>query len=321
MDNAFELENVVKRFGSTTALDGLDLYGERGQILGILGPNGAGKTTALRILATLLAPDAGAVLVDGHDAVRHPDRARRVIGLTGQYASVDEDLTGRENLVMLGRLLDLSRGEARSRASDLLDLIDLQHAADDNLSTYSGGMRRRLDLAAGLVGRPQIVFLDEPTTGLDPGSRETMWATIRELSAEGTTVLLTTQHLEEADALADEITVIDHGRAIARDTPAGLKQRAGGRTIVVRPSDPQRLGEVRAVVGLHAVLIERGTTGVITAAVEEEHTFTRTVVALERAGIGVAEIALRLPGLDDVFFGLTGQRRAHHHDTETEGAA
>lgn len=323
MSNAFEVEGVVKRFRKTTALAGIDLHARKGQILGVLGPNGAGKTTAIRILATLLTPDAGRVIVGGLDVVRHPGRVRRIIGLTGQYATVDEDLTGMENLLMLGRLLDLSRVQARSRASQLLEQFGLEDAADRRASTYSGGMRRRLDLAAGLVGQPEIIFLDEPTTGLDPGKRKDMWGKIRALSAEGATVLLTTQYLEEADALADEITVIDQGRVIAHDTPAGLKQLVGGRMIVVRPTDPHQLAEVGEVVAqATGRLIERTAGDVIMAAIDDGRAFTRTVRALETAGISAAEIALRLPGLDEVFFTLTGQPRStEQNEIKTEDAA
>jgi oleandomycin transport system ATP-binding protein len=304
---AFEAEGLVKRYGKTTALAGIDLHAPRGTILGVLGPNGAGKTTAIQILATLLKPDAGRATVGGLDVVRDAARVRRMVGLTGQYATVDEDLTGAENLVLLGRLLDLRRGAARSRAATLLAQLGLTEAADLRVSAYSGGMRRRLDLAAGLVGHPEIVFLDEPTTGLDPGKREDLWATIRGLAADGATVLLTTQYLEEADALADEITVIDHGRVIAHDTPAGLKQLVGGRTIVVRPSDPEQLGTAARVVeratGRPA---EQQRGGAVTTPVDAEQTFGDVVRALESAGIGVAELALRLPSLDEVFFTLTG---------------
>ena len=237
-DIAIEAEGLVKRFGDTTALDGVDLAVPRGTVLGLLGPNGAGKTTAVRILATLLRPDAGRALVDGHDVVADAGRVRASIGLTGQYASVDDALSGRQNLLMIGRLLDLSRRDARARAAELLEWFDLTAAADRPARTYSGGMRRRLDLAASLVGRPSIIFLDEPTTGLDPSKRGDMWGVVRSLLDEGSTVLLTTQYLEEADALADEITVIDHGRVIARDTPDGLKRIVGGQTLTVHPSDP-----------------------------------------------------------------------------------
>lgn len=325
MSDAFEVEGLVKRFGKTTALAGIDLRAGHGSILSVLGPNGAGKTTAIRILATLLRPDAGRVIVDGLDVVRDAARVRRLIGLTGQYATVDEDLTGSENLVLLGRMLDMSRSQARLRASRLLEQFGLEAAARRRVSTYSGGMRRRLDLAAGIVGRPRIMFLDEPTTGLDPGKREDLWRTIRQLAAEGTTILLTTQYLEEADALADEVTVIDDGRVIAHDTPAGLKQLIGGRMIVVRPTDPHRLDAVAEIVEQSAGRpIERGRRGVVMAAIDDERTFARAVHRLETAGIGIAEVALRLPGLDEVFLTLTGERAAvapDEHQMTTEDAA
>ncbi|MFD2023906.1 ATP-binding cassette domain-containing protein [Promicromonospora aerolata] len=320
MSYAFEAEGLVKRYGRTTALGGIDLHARRGTVLGVLGPNGAGKTTAIQILTTLLRPDAGRAVVGGLDVVRDAARVRRMIGLTGQYATVDEDLTGTENLVLLGRLLDLSRTAARSRATALLAQLGLTDAGGQRVSTYSGGMRRRLDLAAGLIGRPEIVFLDEPTTGLDPGKREDLWATIRSLADDGATVLLTTQYLEEADALADEITVIDHGRVIAHDTPAGLKQLVGGRTIVVRPSDPDRLGAaarvVERVTGRPADHLHGGA---LTTPADTAQAFTDVVGALGVAGIDVAELALRLPSLDEVFFSLTGT--TGHDVTETRETA
>jgi oleandomycin transport system ATP-binding protein len=304
---AFEAEGLVKRYGRTTALAGISLHARRGTVLGVLGPNGAGKTTAIQILATLLEPDAGRATVGGLDVVRDAARVRRQVGLTGQYATVDEDLTGAENLVLLGRLLDLPRAAARSRATALLAQLGLTDAAHLRVSTYSGGMRRRLDLAAGLVGRPEIVFLDEPTTGLDPGKREDLWSTIRALADDGATVLLTTQYLEEADALADEITVIDHGRVIAHDTPAGLKQLVGGRTIVVRPSDPSLQGAAaRVVERVTGRPVEHQHGGVLTTPVDSAQAFADVVRALETARVDVAELALRLPSLDEVFFSLTG---------------
>ena len=244
MDYAIEARSLRKRFGTTQALDGVDLAVRTGTVHGVLGPNGAGKTTAVRILATLLKADEGSAIVAGHDVAQEPARVREQIGLTGQYAAVDELLTGRQNLELIGALLDLKRKQAKARAQELLAWFDLSDAADRPARTYSGGMRRRLDLAASLVGRPGIVFLDEPTTGLDPAKREDMWGVVRNLVADGSTVLLTTQYLEEADALADEITVIDHGRVIANDTPNGLKQIVGGQTLTVRPVDPARLDEV-----------------------------------------------------------------------------
>ncbi|GAB6940220.1 ATP-binding cassette domain-containing protein [Isoptericola variabilis] len=310
MTAALEAEGLVKAFGATTALDGVDLRAERGTVLGVLGPNGAGKTTAIRVLATLLRPDAGRALVDGVDVGRDPVEVRRRIGLTGQYATVDEDLTGAENLELFGRLLDLPTPEARARAARLLERFGLADAGRRRASTYSGGMRRRLDLAASLVGSPSVLFLDEPTTGLDPGKREELWQTIRSLADDGTTVLLTTQYLEEADALADEITVIDHGRVIAHDTPAGLKQQVGGQTVVVRPRDPGRAGAAAGVVA-HVtgqdVAPPRG--GVVTASVDDERAFSAVVRGLEDADVAVTELALRLPGLDEVFFALTDGHR------------
>ncbi|GAA5047648.1 oleandomycin transport system ATP-binding protein [Thermocatellispora tengchongensis] len=308
MSYAFEAEGLVKRFGTTTALAGIDLAARRGQVLGVLGPNGAGKTTAVRILATLLRPDGGRAAVAGMDVVRQAADVRRVIGLTGQYASVDEDLTGEENLVLIGELLDLRRREAKARAAELLRDFGLSEAGRRPAATYSGGMRRRLDLAAGLVGRPQIIYLDEPTTGLDPVKRDDMWNIVRRLVADGTTVLLTTQYLEEADALADEISVVDHGKVIAHGTPADLKHVVGGQTIIVRPSDPARLGEVTAILAeLAGREPESPGRGVVTVPVEGDAVFTELVRRLDRAGIGVTELSLRLPSLDEVFFTLTGR--------------
>ncbi|MCZ7436066.1 ATP-binding cassette domain-containing protein [Micromonospora sp. WMMC241] len=311
MSYAFEAEGLVKRFGTTTALAGIDLAARRGTVLGVLGPNGAGKTTAVRILATLLRPDSGRATVGGHDVVRDAGQVRRLIGLTGQYASVDEDLTGTQNLVLIGRLLDLSRRDARARAAELLAWFDLTDAAGRPAKTYSGGMRRRLDLAASLVGRPDVIYLDEPTTGLDPAKREEMWGVVRSLVDDGSTVLLTTQYLDEADALADEISVIDHGRVIAHGTPGELKRIAGSQTIVVRPTEPERIGEVadilRAGTGAEP---ELPRPGLLTVPVENDATFTAVVRRLDEAGIGVVELALRLPSLDEVFFTLTGHGAA-----------
>ncbi|GHJ14167.1 MULTISPECIES: ATP-binding cassette domain-containing protein [unclassified Micromonospora] len=318
MSYAFEAEGLVKRFGSTTALAGIDLAARRGTVLGVLGPNGAGKTTAVRILATLLRPDSGRATVGGHDVVADAARVRRLIGLTGQYASVDEDLTGTQNLVLIGRLLDLSRRDARARAAELLAWFDLTAAAGRPAKTYSGGMRRRLDLAASLVGRPEVIYLDEPTTGLDPAKREEMWGVVRSLVDDGSTVLLTTQYLDEADALADEISVIDHGRVIAHGTPAELKRIAGSQTIVVRPTEPERIGEVADILRAGAgAEPELPRPGLLTVPVEGDAAFTAVVRRLDDAGIGVVELALRLPSLDEVFFTLTG----HGAEQPTEVAA
>ena len=313
---AIEAEGLVKRFGKTEALAGVDLVVRQGTVLGLLGPNGAGKTTAVRILATLIAADAGHARVGGYDVVRDARKVRQTIGLTGQYASVDEDLTGTENLVLIGQLLDLTTRSARSRARELLAWFDLSEAADRRVKTYSGGMRRRLDLAASLVGRPAVIFLDEPTTGLDPAKREDMWEVIRSLITEGSTVLLTTQYLEEADALADEITVIDHGRVVAHDTPDGLKRIVGGQTLKVRPTDPARVGEVSAILtdiaGVAPDLLARGT---VSAPVEGDDVLPTVVGRLRAAGIAVTELSLHLPSLDEVFFTLTG-RKATDEDSE-----
>jgi oleandomycin transport system ATP-binding protein len=316
MHYAIEARGLRKRFGKTQALDGVDLAVGMGTVHGVLGPNGAGKTTAVRILATLLQADEGSAIVAGHDVAREPARVREQIGLTGQYASVDELLTGRQNLQLIGALLDLRRKDARARAQELLDWFDLTDAADRPARTYSGGMRRRLDLAAGLVGRPQVVFLDEPTTGLDPAKREDMWGVVRDLVADGSTVLLTTQYLEEADALADEITVIDHGRVIANDTPDGLKRIVGGQTLTVRPSDPARLEEAEAIIvelsgGARPDHPARGTVSV---PVTGDAVLGEAVYRLTDAGIAVTELSLRLPSLDEVFFTLTG------HTTDTREA-
>jgi oleandomycin transport system ATP-binding protein len=308
MNLAFEAEGLVKRFGKTTALAGIDLAARQGTVLGVLGPNGAGKTTAVRILATLLRPDAGRAAVRGVDVVKDAGRVRRMIGLTGQYASVDEDLTGMENLVLIGMLLDLRRVDAKARAAELLKEFELAEAGSRPAKTYSGGMRRRLDLAAGLVGRPDVIYLDEPTTGLDPAKRDDVWNIIRSLVADGVTVLLTTQYLEEADALADDISVIDHGKVIAHGSPAELKQVVGGQTILIRPTDPARLADATAILAaVSGREPESPARGVIAAPVDDDTAFTKVVGRLDREGIGVTELSLRLPSLDEVFFTLTGR--------------
>src|SRR6516165_5088933 len=247
MANAIEATGLVKRFGKTTALAGVDLVARPGTVLGVLGPNGAGKTTAVRILATLLRPDGGQARVCGYDVGRQAHQVRQLIGLTGQYASVDEGLSGINNLIMIGRLLGQSRRSTRARASELLERFDLSEAAQRPVKTYSGGMRRRLDLAASLVGNPRVLYLDEPTTGLDPRSRTDVWAMIRGLVADGVTVLLTTQYLEEADQLAQDIAVIDHGKVIATGTPDELKSKVGGQVLEVSPADPESLPRVTAL--------------------------------------------------------------------------
>ncbi len=317
MTNAIEAHGLTKRFGSTQALGGIDLVAREGTVLGVLGPNGAGKTTAVRIMATLIRADAGTATVAGFDVVRDAQRVRQNIGLTGQYASVDEDLTGTENLMLIGELLNLRRPAARSRAGELLAWFDLTSAADRPAKTYSGGMRRRLDLAASLVGRPAVIFLDEPTTGLDPAKREEMWDVVRSLVGQGSTVLLTTQYLEEADALADDIAVIDHGLVIANGSPDQLKRVVGGQTLTVRPSDLARLDEVAAIVtAISGQTPETPRPGVLSVSVTGDAALTEAVARLSAAGVGLTELSLHLPSLDEVFFNLTGRR-----ETEDEAAA
>ncbi|MEU0553704.1 ATP-binding cassette domain-containing protein [Dactylosporangium sp. NPDC006015] len=309
-DLMVEAKGLVKRFGETRALQGVDLAVPRGTVHGVLGPNGAGKTTAVRILSTLLRPDAGSARIGGADVVRDAQRVRSRIGLTGQYASVDEDLTGRQNLVLFGTLLDLRKPAAKARAAELLEWFDLTEAADRPAKTYSGGMRRRLDLAASLVGRPDVIFLDEPTTGLDPSKREDMWGVVRTLVRDGSTVLLTTQYLEEAEALADEITVIDHGRVIANDTPDRLKRIVGGQTLEVRPTDPadlEKTGLILAAVATGGQTAEQTRKGVLSVPVAGDEALTEAVARLATAGIAVTELSMHLPSLDEVFFTLTGK--------------
>jgi oleandomycin transport system ATP-binding protein len=320
MTYAIQAEGLTKRFGNTQALAGVDLAAREGTVLGVLGPNGAGKTTALRILATLLRADAGTARVAGFDIVRSPQQVRQHIGLTGQYASVDEDLTGVQNLVMIGQLLDLRMVDARRRAHELLEWFGLAEAGGRVAKTYSGGMRRRLDLAASLVGRPSVIFLDEPTTGLDPAKREDMWDVVRRLVDDGSTVLLTTQYLAEADALADEITVIDHGRVIAHDTPDGLKRILGGQRLSVRTADPVHLEALTALLGeISGSRPECGGRDAVTVAVQSDEVLPTAVARLHAAGIRVTELSLHLPSLDEVFFTLTGART--DTATETESVA
>ena len=311
MTYAFEAEGLVKRFGKTVALDGVDLAAEAGTVLGVLGHNGAGKTTAVRILATLLRADAGTARVNGFDVVKSANEVRRRIGLTGQYASVDENLTGFENLTLIGQLLDLHSRMAKVRATELLAQFDLTEAGSRLVKTYSGGMRRRLDIAASLVARPAVIFLDEPTTGLDPAKREDVWVMIRGLIADGVTVLLTTQYLDEADALADDIVVFDQGKIIATGTPNELKQVVGARTLEVRPVDQARLPEVALMLAeLTGHATESPSRGLLSAPADSDAALTALVRRLDDAGIAVTELALRLPSLDEAFFALTGR---HDH--------
>ncbi|WP_034590419.1 daunorubicin resistance protein DrrA family ABC transporter ATP-binding protein [Hamadaea tsunoensis] len=308
MTNAIVAEGLVKRYGSTVALDGVDLAVRTGSVLGVLGPNGAGKTTAVRILATLLRPDAGRATVHGLDVVKDAHRVRSLVGLTGQYASVDETLTGTENLLMIGRLIGMSRKDARARAARLLADFSLSDAAERAAKTYSGGMRRRLDLAASLVGRPRLLYLDEPTTGLDPRARIEMWEIVRTLVADGVTVLLTTQYLDEADQLADEIVVIDHGKVIAGGTPAELKSRTGAQTLAVRPVDPRDLPIVLSVVGEVTRSTPEVDDNVVIAQVTEAAALPAVVRRLDDAEVEVAELTLRTSTMDEVFLSLTGHR-------------
>jgi len=311
-----EAYGLHKHFGPTTALVGLDLEVAEGEILGVLGPNGAGKTTAVRILTTLATPDAGSARVAGHDVVREADAVRRVIGVTAQDATLDEVLTGRQNLVMVGRLSGLSRRESRARATALLAQFELSDAGDRMLKEYSGGMRRRLDLAASLVTRPPVLFLDEPTTGLDPTSRQRMWQVIRELVADGATLLLTTQYLDEADELADRILVIDHGLAIANGTAAQLKAQTGGARLEVTLTAPDG-GAGRALAPYVEGEVHASHDGLRLRApvANEPGLATRIVRALDDAGITIDDVQVHQPSLDDVFFALTG------HAAEEELAA
>lgn len=307
MTHAVWAEGLVKRFGETTALAGVDLAVRQGTVLGLLGPNGAGKTTAVRILATLLKPDEGQAAVGGYDVKEQAHEVRQLIGLTGQYAAVDESLTGVENLVLIGRLLGMSRPQAKQRARELLASFHLEDAADRAAKTYSGGMRRRLDLAASLVGEPSILFLDEPTTGLDPRARTDLWGLVRELVAGGVTALLTTQYLDEAEQLADDIVVIDHGRVIATGTPDELKAKVGDQTLVVRPEDSAKLETVAATVRTVTRTEPEISGHVVTASVADPAVLPAVVRALDDAGVVVGELALRTASLNEVFLSLTGR--------------
>ena len=301
---AIEAEGLAKRFGDTRAVDGVDLSVAQGAVYGVLGPNGAGKTTTIRMLATLLAPDAGRASVLGHDVVSEADTVRSLVSLTGQLASVDEDLTGRENLVLMARLLGHGRAGARERGNELLEAFGLADAANRQVKNYSGGMRRRLDIAASIVVTPRLMFLDEPTTGLDPRSRNQVWDIVRALVGQGTTVLLCTQYLEEADQLADRIAVIDHGRVIAEGTPAQLKASVGRGSLHVRLLEPDQRARAADLLGEETQL-EPDPAGLSLPGAGAEQA-SAAIAALVAAGIGVAGFSLGQPSLDEVFLALTG---------------
>jgi ABC-2 type transport system ATP-binding protein len=309
MTNAIETSGLVKSFGETKALDGVDLAIRRGSVYGLLGPNGAGKTTTIRVLATLLKPTAGRASVLGHDVVEHAALVRQKVSLTGQYASVDEDLTGQENLVLVARLLGLSWRDAKTRAGELLAAFGLSDAAGRQVRTFSGGMRRRIDIAASLVTNPEILFLDEPTTGLDPRSRNQVWDLVRQIASDGTTVLLTTQYLEEADRLAERLAVFDHGRVIAEGTSRDLKASVGSSALHVELAKQEQRPEAQAVIArlLGDGLLPPTDPASISVKVPDPRRAADVLAELSRANIQFNNFALGAPSLDDVFFALTGR--------------
>jgi ABC-2 type transport system ATP-binding protein len=316
MSAIVEVEGITRSFGETRALCGVDLQVPEGGVVALLGPNGAGKTTLVRILSTLIDPDGGSARVAGFDVVKQPTAVRRCIGTAGQYAAVDETLTGRENLEMIGRLSRLSRKAAAKAAAEVLEKVSLIDAADRPLKTYSGGMRRRIDLGAGLVARPRVLLLDEPTTGLDPANRMDLWAYLRDLVNDGATILLTTQYLEEADQLASEVVVIDHGEIIASGTPTELKQRLAGDVLDVTVEDEEldRVSALLGGVGSEPPTIDRGTRRVSMPVGSGAASLVDAVRRLDEQQIRVVDITVRRPSLDDVFFALTG------HTTTSNGS-
>ncbi|WP_405942177.1 ATP-binding cassette domain-containing protein [Streptomyces sp. NBC_00207] len=317
MPGAIHAEGLVKTFGDVRALDGVDLDVPEGTVLGLLGPNGAGKTTTVRVLTTLLQPDSGKAVVAGIDVLKHPNEVRRAIGLSGQFAAVDEYLTGRENLQMVGQLYQMKARAAKARADELLERFNLGDAADRTAKTYSGGMRRRLDLAAALVVSPPVMFMDEPTTGLDPRNRQQLWGIIQELVAGGTTLLLTTQYLEEADHLAHDICVVDHGKVIARGTSDQLKARTGGERVEVVVHERDHIATAREVLagfGKGETTVEEHTRKLTVPVSGGAKLLAEVIRELDGRGIEIDDIGLRRPTLDDVFISLTG------HAAEQAGA-
>jgi len=321
-DLAIEASGLVKTFGETRAADGVDLAVRTGMVYGLLGPNGAGKTTTIRMFATLLRPDAGTARVFGHDVVREADAVRERVSLTGQFASVDEDLTGFENLVLLARLLGHSRAQAKARAGELLDAFGLSEAADRQVKNFSGGMRRRLDIAASIVVTPDLMFLDEPTAGLDPRSRHQVWEIVRALVAGGTTVLLTTQYLDEADQLADRIAVIDRGKVIAEGTSGELKASVGSGALHVRLRDPEDRPEAERVLSktLGVPMHLDSDPAALSARVSDPERVAHALAELSRSGVAVTDFALGQPSLDEVFLALTGHPAKDDDATEEDAA-
>jgi ABC-2 type transport system ATP-binding protein len=317
---AIEVEGLVKAFGETKALNGIDLQIEKGSVYGLLGPNGAGKTTTVRILATLLRPDAGTAHVLGHDVVREARTVREMVSLTGQYASVDEDLSGQENLVLVGRLLGLSWRTARERADELLEAFALADAAARQVKTYSGGMRRRIDIAASLVVIPEVLFLDEPTTGLDPRGRNQVWELVRRIALEGTTVLLTTQYLDEADRLAERMAVIDHGRVIAEGTSSELKASVGSNAVHVRLADAQQrqLAEHVITEVLGDRILPVTEAGLLSARLDSAGSAAEVLSALAAREVDIAEFSVGRPSLDEVFLALTGRTAEEAEESANE---